>query len=56
MIEVVLRGSEILFGCLRMKAVARYALARRQMLSKQTSYSGQGFVAGNQLDLEGNFR
>ncbi len=49
MVEVILR--EIFFDCFLMKSVARHALARWQMLREQLSYSRQGFIAGNQLDL-----
>ena len=51
MIEVILGGGQIFFRRFGMKAVARHALARWQMVCEEISYSGQGFVAGNELDF-----
>ena len=53
MIEIILCGSEIFFGRFRMKGVDRHALSRGQVLREETSYSGESFITGNQLDLSG---
>jgi hypothetical protein len=53
MIEVIPGGSEIFFGRFGMEAVARHALARRQVLREKISDSRQGVIARDQFSLSG---